>query len=86
MPAALKYAPSAAILMSAARARQKPPPMAAPLTAAITGWWSRRIVEMTSSSISIDRSAIVGRVRPSMFGIVPGFSWSAPEQTHDPRR
>ena len=58
--------------------------MAAPLTAAITGWWRRRIVEMTSSSISMERSAIVGRVRPSMFGIVPGFSWSAPEQKPRP--
>ena len=54
--------------------------MAAPLTAAITGWCSRRIVAMTSSSISIERNAMVGRVSPSMFGMEPGFSWSAPEQ------
>ena len=70
--------------MSAARARQNPPPMAAPLTAAMTGWWSRRMVEMTSSSSSMERSAIVGRVSPSMLGMVPGFSWSAPEQKPRP--
>ena len=28
----------------------------------------------------MERRAIVGSVRPSMWGIVPGFSWSAPEQ------
>src|SRR6202453_4628730 len=70
--------------MSAARARQNPPPMAAPLTAAIPGWCSRRMVEMTSSSSSMERSAIVGRVNPSMLGMVPGFSWSAPEQKPRP--
>ncbi len=70
--------------MSAASARQKPPPMAAPLTAAITGWCSRRMVVITSSSISMERSAMVGSVRPSMLGMVPGFSWSAPEQNPRP--
>ena len=70
--------------MSAARARQKPPPMAAPFTAAMTGWWSRRMVEMTSSSSSMERRAMVGSVSPSMFGMVPGFSWSAPEQNPRP--
>jgi hypothetical protein len=48
--------------------------MAAPLTAAMTGWCRRRMVEITSSSISIERRAMVGRVRPAMFGIVPGSS------------
>ncbi len=70
--------------MSAARARQKPPPMAAPFTAAMTGWCSRRMVVMTSSSSSMERSAMVGRVSPSMLGMVPGFSWSAPEQNPRP--
>ena len=70
--------------MSAARARQNPPPMAAPFTAAMTGWCSRRMVAMTSSSISMERRAMVGRVRPSMLGMVPGFSWSAPEQKPRP--
>ena len=70
--------------MSAARARQKPPPMAAPFTAAMTGWCSRRMVEMTSSSSSMERSAMVGSVSPSMLGMVPGFSWSAPEQKPRP--
>ena len=74
----------AAILTSAARARQKPPPMAAPFTAATTGWCRRRMVEMTSSSISMERRAMVGSVSPSMLGIVPGFSWSAPEQNPRP--
>src|SRR5271157_5447641 len=42
------------------------------------------MVEMTSSSISMERSAMVGMVSWSMFGIVPGFSWSAPEQNPRP--
>ena len=37
MPAARKYAESAAIRISADRARQNPPPMAGPLMAAMTG-------------------------------------------------
>jgi hypothetical protein len=54
--------------------------MAAPFTAATTGWCSFRIVVMTSSRSSIARKAIVGTVRPSMFGTMPESSWSAPEQ------
>ena len=46
--------------------------MAAPLTAAMTGWCSRRRVSTMSSSSSIERSAYVGRVRPSTCGGVPG--------------
>src|SRR4051812_33472289 len=84
MPAARKYAGSAARRMSHARARQKPPPIAAPLTAAMTGWCIRRIVMMTSSSSCIDRSAIVGSVSPSMPGTRPGSSRSAPEQNARP--
>ena len=70
--------------MSAASARQRPPPIAGPLTAAMTGWWTRRIARTTSSSSSIDRSAMVGRVSPSMPGMSPGFSRSAPEQKPRP--
>ena len=54
--------------MSHASARHSPPPMAAPLTAAITGWCILRMARITSSSTSIDRSANVGRVSPSTCG------------------
>src|SRR3954451_24828181 len=80
MPAARKYAAGDASRMSQARARHRPPPIAAPLTAAITGWCNRRSVRVMSSSISIERSAYVGRVSPSTWGGVPADSWSAPEQ------
>ncbi len=66
--------------MSAARLRQKPPPIAAPLIAPITGWCILRNAWMTSSRSSSARSAIDGVVSPAMFGIVPGSSRSAPEQ------
>src|SRR5580704_7208231 len=42
------------------------------------------MVEMTSSSSSMERKAMVGSVNPSMLGMVPGFSWSAPEQNPRP--
>ena len=58
--------------------------MAAPLTAAITGWCSLRSARMTSSSTSIDRSANVGRVSPSMCGTEPADLWSAPEENPRP--
>ncbi len=45
--------------MSQASARHSPPPIAGPLTAAITGWCSPRSASTTSSSISIARSATV---------------------------
>ena len=80
IPAARKYAAGAAIRRSQASARQRPPPIAAPLTAAITGWCRRRIVSTTSSSTSIARSAYVGRVSPATPGGTPADSWSAPEQ------
>src|SRR4051794_12746312 len=80
IPAARNTADSDAIRMSAARLRQKPPPMAGPLTAAITGWCILRMARTTSSRIPRARRAMVGRVRPSMWGIVPGSSRSAPEQ------
>ena len=80
IPAARKYAAGAAIRRSQASARHSPPPMAAPLIAAITGWCSRRSVSTTSSSTSIARRAYVGRVTPATPGGVPADSWSAPEQ------
>src|SRR6266516_3330881 len=70
--------------MSQAVARHRPPPMAAPLTAAITGWCMRRRARMTSSRSSIERRAIEDRVSPAMFGIVPDSSRSAPEQNPSP--
>src|SRR5690349_17226858 len=70
--------------MSHARLRQRPPPMAGPLMAAITGWCRRRRVRVMSSSISIERSAYVGRVSPSTYGGTPADSWSAPEQKPRP--
>ena len=67
-----------------------PPPIAAPLTAAITGWCILRSARMTSSSTSIDRSANVGRVSPSMCGtrarrLVVGARGEAPARAgeHD---
>ena len=70
--------------MSQASARHSPPPIAAPLTAAITGWCILRSDRMTSSSTSIDRSANVGRVSPSMWGTEPADLWSAPEEKPRP--
>src|SRR5579864_1698963 len=58
--------------------------MAAPLTAAITGWCSRRRAMITSSRSSIDRRAMADRVSPPMLGITPASSRSAPEQKPDP--
>ena len=84
MPAARKYASVDAIRMSAASARHRPPPIAGPLTAAITGWCIRRSPMITSSSTSIDRNANVGRVSPSMFGTDPADLWSAPEENPRP--
>ena len=49
---------ASAIRMSAARLKQKPPPIAGPLTAAITGWCMRLTARITSSRSSIERSAI----------------------------
>ena len=66
--------------MSVHSDRQNPPPIAGPLIAAMTGWCSRRMVRITSSSSSIERSAMVGRVSPSTWGMAPGSSRSAPEQ------
>ena len=78
--------------MSVATLRQKPPPMAGPLTAPMTGWCILRMARMTSSSSSIERWAMVVRVRPAMLGMMPASSRSAPEQNavagtgedHDP--
>src|SRR4051812_15538095 len=84
IPAARKYACSDATRTSHAVARQKPPPMAAPFTAAITGWCIRRTPRITSSSSSRARRAMVVRVSPSMRGRRPGFSRSAPEQNPSP--
>ena len=84
MPAARKYAPVAATRMSQASARHSPPPIAAPLTAAMTGWCIFRSARMTSSSTSIDRSANVGRVSPSMCGTEPADLWSAPDENPRP--
>ena len=80
IPAARKYAAGAAIRRSQASARHRPPPIAAPLIAAITGWCSRRSVSTMSSRASMARSAYVGRVTPAAPGGVPADSWSAPEQ------
>ena len=52
IPAARKYAASDAMRMSHAHARQKPPPIAAPLIAPITGWCILRIAVITSSRSS----------------------------------
>ena len=70
--------------MSAATRRQKPPPIAAPLMAPITGWCILRIAMITSSSSSMARRAIVVTVSPSMFGTMPESSRSAPEQNPCP--
>lgn len=66
--------------MSVATLRQKPPPIAAPLIAPITGWCILRRAIITSSSSSIARRAMVVTVSPPMFGITPESSRSAPEQ------
>src|SRR4051812_1601795 len=66
--------------MSVAHARQKPPPIAAPFTAAITGWCMSRIARMTSSSTFSARRAMLVRFRPSMLGTMPPPTRSAPEQ------
>ncbi len=81
MPAARKNASCDASLMSHASARHSPPPIAGPLTAAMTGWCSPRSASTTSSRISIARSATVTCVSPSVCGIRPRSPlWSAPEQ------
>ena len=64
MPAARKYAASDAMRMSAAAARQKPPPIAAPFTAAITGWCMSRTARITSSSTFIARRGDAGALQP----------------------
>ncbi len=70
--------------MSNASDRHMPPPMAAPLIAPMTGWCMWRSVRTMSSSSSIARSAMVGAVRPAMFGSTPALVWSAPEQNPRP--
>ena len=78
MPAARNRAVSAAKRISAERARQNPPPMAGPLTAATTGWCRRRMVVITSSRSSMERRAMVGEresvdlgKRPWIFKVGP---------------
>ena len=66
--------------MSHAVDRQKPPPIAAPFTAAITGWCMSRMARITSSSTRIARRAIVVFLSPAMFGTIPPSARSAPEQ------
>ena len=70
--------------MSVATLRQKPPPMAGPFTAPMTGWCILRMARMTSSSSSMERWAIVVRVSPAMLGMTPASSRSAPEQNAPP--
>ncbi len=84
MPAARKYAASEAMRMSAAAARQKPPPIAAPFTAAITGWCMSRMARITSSSTFIARRAMLVRCNPAMLGTIPPPTRSAPEQNPCP--
>ena len=58
--------------------------MAAPFTAAITGWCIARIARITSSSALSARRAIPVRCSPSMWGGAPAPTRSAPEQNPGP--
>ena len=76
MKAALNRAAGAAIRMSAANAREKPAPAAAPFTAAITGLASRRneVIDSAHDSCSRNNCAAV------MSGSVLASSRSKPAQ------
>ena len=80
----LKYADSEAMRISVAIARQKPPPIAGPLIAPITGWCMSWIALITSSRMRMARRAMPGIVRPLKISIQPGSSRSAPGQKPAP--
>ena len=71
MNAALNFAERAAMRMSLPSTRAKPPPAAAPLTAAITGWGSERRCGISAAMCFCTANPACVRPKPSVFGAAP---------------